>query len=451
MANGGEEHSVSVDKANKFIENLSKELQELYSYRDMFFENHPIEMAKNKHKYVEEKKDKLVEKFESVDVDTEIPFSLRAQFQYLKGRCYNVSIKYDARATQSLSKAVKLNPHMVEAWNELGECYWKNINVKEARACFEGALKHERNRITLRCLSIILRQEAGAKKDGEATQMILKSVEYAKEAVSQDTADGQSWIILGNSYLCQYFTVSQDPAILKQCMSAYKQAYTDLIARGQPDLYYNKAIALKYEEKYSEALDTFNRACDLDPLWMPPDRERTKLRQFLASAVDLLRTRGKIKCKRLANMLQSVDKKMLGDYLPDQFVTLGARRDVYLELVRINALQEGSNENKVILGRVVGSIHSENAVPFAFAIIDDSMKCVLVTAYNWAAGRGTLIGDWVAIPEPHLKSHNVVTPEMKYVFQSIRVNNPMKLFVNGRRVERAQIAGTRVSSTYEMH
>lgn len=72
--------------------------------------------------------------------------------------------------------------------------------------------------------------------------MILKSVEYAKEAVSQDTKDGQSWIILGNSYLCQYFTVSQDPAILKQCMSAYKQAYTDPIARGQPDLYYNKAI-----------------------------------------------------------------------------------------------------------------------------------------------------------------------------------------------------------------
>lgn len=33
----------------------------------MFFENHPIEMAKHKHKYVEEKKEKLVEKFESVD------------------------------------------------------------------------------------------------------------------------------------------------------------------------------------------------------------------------------------------------------------------------------------------------------------------------------------------------------------------------------------------------
>lgn len=60
----------------------------------------------------------------------------------MKGRCYNVSPEYDTRAQQCLSKAVKLNPHLIGAWNELGECYWKNMNVKEARASFEGALKH---------------------------------------------------------------------------------------------------------------------------------------------------------------------------------------------------------------------------------------------------------------------------------------------------------------------
>lgn len=75
-------------------------------------------------------------------LDSRIPLSLRAQFLYLKGRCYNISPGYDARATQCLSKAVKLNPHLVDAWNELGECYWKNMNVKDAKASFEGALKH---------------------------------------------------------------------------------------------------------------------------------------------------------------------------------------------------------------------------------------------------------------------------------------------------------------------
>lgn len=36
--------------------------------------------------------------------------------------------------------------------------------------------------------------------------------------------------------------VSQDPATLKSCMSAYKQAWLDPVAKGQPDLYYNKGI-----------------------------------------------------------------------------------------------------------------------------------------------------------------------------------------------------------------
>lgn len=77
-----------------------------------------------------------------ISVEIQIPFSLRAEFLYMKGRCYNVSPTYDPRATQCLSKAIKLNPHLVSAWNELGECYLKNLNVKEAKASFEGALKH---------------------------------------------------------------------------------------------------------------------------------------------------------------------------------------------------------------------------------------------------------------------------------------------------------------------
>lgn len=49
----------------KFI--FQKELNELYLYRDLFFENHPLDMASQKNKCVEEKKEVLVEKFESFD------------------------------------------------------------------------------------------------------------------------------------------------------------------------------------------------------------------------------------------------------------------------------------------------------------------------------------------------------------------------------------------------
>ncbi|CAG5054352.1 unnamed protein product [Parnassius apollo] len=452
MAQPDSENDAKVlENITEIMEGLSKELQELYTFRDLYFENNSLELAAEKNKYVEEKKNLLVEKFESIDVDTQVPFSLRAQFLYLKGRCYNISITYDARASQCLSKAVKLNPHLGDAWNELGECYWKNMNVKEAKASFEGALKHERNRLSLRCLSIILRQESGGKNRSEAASLILKSVELAKEAVSYDIKDGVSWTVLGNAYLCQFFTVAQDPATLKLCLSAYKQAWLDPIAKGQPDLYYNKGIALKYEENYNEALENFDYACRLDPPWQAPQTELTKLVQYLTATNDLVRTRGKLKNKRLAQMVQSLDKKMLGVYGPGNFHTFGSRRDVVLEYSRLDGLAEGANENKVVLGRVVGSIHNGNAVPFTFAIVDESMECVCVTVYNWADGRGAIIGDCVAIPEPNLQMHKLDSKLATYNFKSIRLNSPMLLLVNGKRVGRNQFACIRVSSTYEIH
>lgn len=54
---------------------------------------------------------------------------------------------------------------------------------------------------------------------------------------------------------------------------------------------------------------------------------------------------------------------MLGIYSEGSLHSFGGRREVALELTRLNALQEGTNEAKVVLGRVVGSIHNDNAVP----------------------------------------------------------------------------------------
>lgn len=64
-----------------------------------------------------------------------------ARYYYLKGRALNVVPKYSKEAEELLSKAIKLDPKLVEAWNELGECYWKNNKINEAVNCFKGALK----------------------------------------------------------------------------------------------------------------------------------------------------------------------------------------------------------------------------------------------------------------------------------------------------------------------
>lgn len=46
---------------------LQKEIEALYKFRDLFFENHPLEMATQRNIIVEDRKKLLVEKCETID------------------------------------------------------------------------------------------------------------------------------------------------------------------------------------------------------------------------------------------------------------------------------------------------------------------------------------------------------------------------------------------------
>lgn len=68
-------------------------------------------------------------------------FKNKAGFLLLKGRCLNVAPDFCPRAEECLSRAVKLDPSLVEAWNILGEQYWKKKDLIGAKNCFTGALQ----------------------------------------------------------------------------------------------------------------------------------------------------------------------------------------------------------------------------------------------------------------------------------------------------------------------
>lgn len=59
-----------------------------------------------------------------------------------RGQALNVLPAYDSQAAEALSKSVKLDPQQLDAWNHLGECYWKNGDIQSAKNCFNGALTH---------------------------------------------------------------------------------------------------------------------------------------------------------------------------------------------------------------------------------------------------------------------------------------------------------------------
>lgn len=409
MAEGGAETETEV--RNKLQELVDK----LYYFRDHYFDSHSVEDAIRKRYDVKQEMDQTIFLIEEID-DV---WKNKAFFLMLKGKALNVTPNYCPEADELLSKAVKLDPGLVEAWNQLGEVYWKKMDVSSAKTCFSGALNHCKNKVSLRNLSMVMRQQRSLDAD-EKSRNIMDSVKQAKQAVQMDTRDGTSWYILGNAYLSLFFCTGQNPKISQQALNAYLQAErVDKTASSNPDLHLNRATLCKYEENYQGALDGFSRAAALEPSWTEPVMREEQLLDYLGRLCGLLNNKGKIRGKRLQNMLSSLGPVLLGHY--------GG-----LQLKPLAALQPGKNPGCVVLGRVVFSLMPEERVPFTFGLVDAEGTCYSIMVYNMVESWGVLIADSVTIPEPQLKHHNVQHKGQTFVFQSIRVDSPVQLLVNGK-------------------
>jgi len=416
-------------------------VKDLYSYRDRFFETHTIEKAVEKRELVEHKMREVLDELDNLTLKEDIDQdnnAKKAHRTYLKGRTLNVVPDHSPEAEQLLSKAVKLEPNLVDAWIELGECYWKRGDVETAKTCFEGALSHGENKVALRNLSIVMRQYNSDNPE-DRLRNIEAGLTRAREGVQLDTKDGISWSILGNAYLAHFFSVSQNPRTLKQAMSAYKQAEKDMIALNTPELHHNKGIALKYEEDYVNALKCFKRAQELDPTWDAPTNLERTLTKFIMDVKHLIEMKGKLKTKRYNTMVNSIDSKNLG------ILTVPGRREP-LEEVTFSELCPGTNEGKVILGKVICSVHSEETVPFTFCLTDKNSKCIGVNLYNLAPGKGVIIGDSVAIPEPFYSHVNVDIKDQMVSFDLVRVESPLALVINGKKASADLQAGIELST-----
>ncbi|XP_039080054.1 tetratricopeptide repeat protein 5 isoform X3 [Hyaena hyaena] len=369
----------------------------------------------------------------------------KAQVLMLMGKALNVTPDYSPKAEELLSKAVKLEPKLVEAWNQLGEVYWKKGDIASAHTCFSGALTHCKNKVSLQNLSMVLRQLRTDTGD-EHSRHVMDSVRQAKLAVQMDVHDGRSWYILGNAYLSLYFNTGQNPKISQQALSAYAQAEkVDRTACSNPDLYLNRATLHKYEENYGEALEGFSRAAALDPAWPEPRQREQQLLEFLNRLTSLLESKGKVKTKKLQSMLGSLRSAHLGPCGDGRYQSASGQK-LTLELKPLSALQPGVNSGAVVLGKVVFSLTTEEKVPFTFGLVDSDGPCCAVMVYNMVQSWGVLIGDSVAIPEPNLRLHRIQHKGKDYSFSSVRVETPLLLVVNGKPQGSSSQAAATVAS-----
>ncbi|XP_076983454.1 tetratricopeptide repeat protein 5 [Tamandua tetradactyla] len=429
------------EEVRQIVRRLQELVDQLYSFRDCYFETHSVEDAGRKQQDVQEEMEKTLRQMEEVvgSVQGE------AQVLMLTGKALNVTPDYSLRAEELLSKAVKLEPELVEAWNQLGEVYWKKGDVASAHTCFSGALTHCKNKISLQNLSMVLRQLRTESGD-EHSRHVMDSVRQAKLAVQMDIHDGRSWYILGNAYLSLYFNTGQNPKISQQALSAYAQAEkVDRMASSNPDLHLNRATLHKYEENYGEALEGFSRAAALDPAWPEPLQREQQLLEFLDRLTSFLESKGKIKTKKLQSMLGSLRPAHLGPCGDGRYQSASGQK-VTLEQKPLSALHPGVNSGAVILGKVVFSLTTEEKVPFTFGLVDSDGPCYAVMVYNMVQSWGVLIGDSVAIPEPNLRLHQIQHKGKDYSFSSVRVETPLLLVVNGKPQGSSSQAAAMVAS-----
>lgn len=189
-------------------ENVDALVNKLYEYRDNFIQNIGVEHVLQKADLVKVEMEKTL-----TSIKAQEEACSKTQFLFYLGKTLNVMPEYSEECEGYLSKVIKRDPSHIEAWNMLGETFWKKGNLPASKDCFEGALKRKKDKVSLRSLSMVLRQLKPA-KIGDEQKHVLESVEHAKAAVELDVVDGKSWYILGNAYLSLFFVTEQNPKVL---------------------------------------------------------------------------------------------------------------------------------------------------------------------------------------------------------------------------------------------
>uniref|UniRef100_A0A8D2ZZP3 Tetratricopeptide repeat domain 5 n=1 Tax=Scophthalmus maximus TaxID=52904 RepID=A0A8D2ZZP3_SCOMX len=417
---------------------IFKELvDELYNFRDCYFETHSMEEAGRKQSDVMQEMERTLKTLEEKGGD----WGNKAEFLLQRGRCLNVAPDFSTVAEECLSRAVKLEPGLVEGWNTLGEQYWKKETLSVPRTASPEHCS-SKNKVSLRNLSMVLRQLPAA--DGDTcTKQVLESLDMARQAVQLDVTDGTSWYILGNADVSMFFTGGQNPRFSQQAFGAYAQSEkVDRAASCYPELHFNRATLYQYEEMFGSALDGYSRAAALDPGWKEPPQREKQLLEYLEKVTALVQNKGKVKARRLRTMLSNLNTSALGPCSSPEFRSPTGRVGS-LEPRTLSSLSHGHNAGLAALGKVVFSLASEDRMAFTFGMVDSEETCMVVMVYNTADSWGVLIGDTVVIPEPQVKRHSITHQDKTFDFRSIRVDSPLLLIVNGKKQNiRSQIAAS---------
>ncbi|KAI3717502.1 hypothetical protein L1987_69158 [Smallanthus sonchifolius] len=401
-----EEEEDGIDLMKKATESAD----DLYMIRDTYFPsepNHKIHKLQTQSQIV-------LNLLDSVPPEERKLATQRATYEYLKGKILDVFPEYSKKAEDHLSKAVKLNPSLADAWLCLGNCIWKKGDFPATRNCFTVALSKGPNKRILSQLSMLERRMAQGADNQE--EIVAESIKHAKEAIALDVKDGNSWYNLGNACLtCFFVTGAWDHSKLQQSLKAYQNAEKDESMKLNPDLYFNCATVNTYLENYERALSGFEAAASIDPC-LNAAEEVQKMINLFDKLGSLLK--GQIKAKRLASLTSSLQEVQLNPSY---------------KRATIDNLLDGLNKAITVVGKVIFFIKHENVTPLYYLVCDSNQTCFALTVYG-ISNDAIKEGDQVTLLDPCFRNNDFSWNEKHYEFRSVRVDFPEQVHVNGKPI-----------------
>lgn len=346
----------------------------------------------------------------------------------MRGKILDVFPDYRKEAEDHLSKAVKLNPSLADAWLCLGNCIWKKGDLASAKNCFTLALGKGSNKEILCQLSMLERRMAPGSEN--QAEIVEESIQHAKEAITLDVKDGNSWYNLGNACLTSFFvTGAWDHSKLLQSLKAYQNAEKDERMKSNPDLYFNCATVNKYLENYERALSGFEAAALKDP-GLNAVEEVQKIVDLLNKLESLLK--GQARAKRHAALASS----RAADNLNPSY-----------KRITIDILSEGLNKAVAIVGKVLLFVKHESVAPLYYLVCDSNQICYVLSVYG-ISNDAIKEGDQLTLLEPYYRHVDFSWKGKCYQFKSIRVDFLEQVLVNGKALACHQAVRT---SIYAQH
>eukprot|EP00462_Mataza_sp_D1_P015468 CAMPEP_0175153116 /NCGR_PEP_ID=MMETSP0087-20121206/19534_1 /TAXON_ID=136419 /ORGANISM="Unknown Unknown, Strain D1" /LENGTH=383 /DNA_ID=CAMNT_0016439711 /DNA_START=45 /DNA_END=1196 /DNA_ORIENTATION=+ len=339
---------------------------------------------------------------------------------------------YVQEAELLLAKSVKLEPWRVQAWNALGNVFWKKNDKRAAKNCFVAAVNQAKGQdsASLRNLSMILRSLADNRQGKEHATNVEESVNRAKQAIALDVKSADNWFVMGNAYLSQCFSLgTHDPKLLNSAFKAYLRSEELQGSSLNPDLYYNKGNIHKYNEEYMEALKCYTMASRLDPT-LQCKKEIEQIPRLVAKLASLIANKNGLKAKKL-------------DQLAEHLRTSMKKMKDTTTAVSLSELQEGGNKDKALMLKIIAPVHKDTDTPVSVLGLDSQSDMFVVSIYNVAPAYldQLKLFSTMTVFDPHLRNIAVETAGGgKVSYMCVRTSNPASVFVDGQPTQQGVCA-----------